>query len=233
MKRCASLPTTIGAATLAFGAASTTVRNSDCWNSVLPPLPASARNCLGICPRDSGHSRVPLPPAMITGRIRVVSSAARGRAGATTPASWTFMSCSLLIRRRISMQGRGPDTELSQGYAGPPQGSLTPSGGRTPRSGGLGALYRNQAPHFVALHVAACTTCDHFAALHHQILVGELGGEVDVLLDEHDGHGLAVGQHADHAADVLDDRRLDAFGRLIEDQELRAGSKRACDGELL
>ena len=31
-----------------------------------------------------------------------------------------------------------------------------------------------------------------------------------------------VGEHADDAADVLDDRRLDAFGRLVEDQQLRA-----------
>ena len=36
------------------------VRATVCWNSV--PLPASARNCLGRFLRDTGHSRVPLPP---------------------------------------------------------------------------------------------------------------------------------------------------------------------------
>ena len=74
---------------------------------------------------------------------------------------------------------------------------------------------------------------DDLAALHHQVLVGQFGGKVVVLLDQDDRHGLAVGQHADDPADVLDDARLDAFGRLVEDQQLRAGRQRARDRELL
>jgi hypothetical protein len=38
---------------------------------------------------------------------------------------------------------------------------------------------------------------------------------------------------ADHALDVLDDRRLDALGRLVEDQQARTACQRAADGELL
>ena len=36
-----------------------------------------------------------------------------------------------------------------------------------------------------------------------------------------------------YGADLLDDRRLDAFGRLVEDEQARARDKRAADGELL
>ena len=42
-----------------------------------------------------------------------------------------------------------------------------------------------------------------------------------------------VAQIADGAADILDDRRLDAFGRLVEHQQLRPHDQRAADGELL
>ena len=40
-------------------------------------------------------------------------------------------------------------------------------------------------------------------------------------------------QVEDRAADVLDDRRLDAFGRLVEDQQLRPRHQGAADRELL
>ena len=42
-----------------------------------------------------------------------------------------------------------------------------------------------------------------------------------------------VAQIADGAADILDDRRLDAFGRLVEHQQLRPHHQRAADGQLL
>ena len=45
-------------------------------------------------------------------------------------------------------------------------------------------------------------------------------------------HAL-VGQLADHAANVLDDAGLDAFGRLVEDQQLGAGRQGAGNRELL
>jgi hypothetical protein len=46
-------------------------------------------------------------------------------------------------------------------------------------------------------------------------------GEVVVLLDQQDGHVALLGQGADGALDVLDDRGLDALGRLVEDQQAR------------
>ena len=80
------------------------------------------------------------------------------------------------------------------------------------------------------VHVGAAAALDDLAALHDQVAVGELGGEVVVLLDQHDRHALrlagdaqaGVGEHADDAADVLDDRRLDALGRLVEHEQASA-----------
>ncbi len=37
----------------------------------------------------------------------------------------------------------------------------------------------------------------------------------------------------EHLGEVLDDRRLDAFGRLVEQQHLGVAGQRARDGELL
>ena len=43
----------------------------------------------------------------------------------------------------------------------------------------------------------------------------------------------ARGETANDALDVLDDRRLDAFGRLVEDQQPRPRHQRARDCQLL
>ena len=67
------------------------------------------------------------------------------------------------------------------------------------------------------------------AALHRHITNGKLGSEVAVLLDEHDRQTLASSEVADDAAYVLEDARLDTFGRLVEDHELRAGGQRTGD----
>ncbi len=61
----------------------------------------------------------------------------------------------------------------------------------------------------------------------------ELAGKVEILLDQHDGHVAEAAQIGDGAADVLDDRGLDALGRLVEQQQLRPHHQRAADGELL
>jgi hypothetical protein len=92
---------------------------------------------------------------------------------------------------------------------------------------------RHALAHAVGFHVGAAAALHDLAALHHQVLVGQFGGKVVVLLHQHDGHGLAVGQHADDAADVLDDAGLDAFGGLVQHQQLGAGGQRAGDGQLL
>ena len=55
----------------------------------------------------------------------------------------------------------------------------------------------------------------------------------EILLDEQDGD-LALGaQIGDGAADILDDRGLDALGRLVEHEEPRPRDEGAADGELL
>jgi hypothetical protein len=43
------------------------IRPSACWN--VDPSPTSETNCLGMLSRETGHSRVPAPPHMITGMI--------------------------------------------------------------------------------------------------------------------------------------------------------------------
>src|SRR4029079_17181788 len=85
----------------------------------------------------------------------------------------------------------------------------------------------------VLVHVRARAARDELAALHHQVLVRERAREVVVLLDEEDRELAGFRERADRALDVLDDRRLDAFGGLVEDEELRAHGERSPDGELL
>jgi hypothetical protein len=89
--------------------------------------------------------------------------------------------------------------------------------------------------HAVGFHVGAAAALHDLAALHHQVLVGQFGGEVVVLLHQHDGHAVAVavGQHADHAADVLDDAGLDAFGGLVQHQQRGPAASARRDGQLL
>jgi len=93
--------------------------------------------------------------------------------------------------------------------------------------------YRQQAAHSVGIHVGPASARDDFAALHDEILVGERAREVVVLLDQQDRHVAAGGERPDRPLDVLDDRGLDAFGRLIEHQNFGSGDQRTPDGELL
>ena len=56
---------------------------------------------------------------------------------------------------------------------------------------------------------------------------------IDILFDKDDGQaGLAV-QFDDDARDVLHDRRLNAFGRLVEQQQRRLADEHPPDRELL
>ena len=66
-----------GACTAMPASATAAARRAACWNSVslpVPPPTPSARYCFGCSERLSGHRRVPLPPARITGTtVRAVS----------------------------------------------------------------------------------------------------------------------------------------------------------------
>src|SRR5215213_11203199 len=74
---------------------------------------------------------------------------------------------------------------------------------------------------------------DDLAALHHDEAVGQVTRELEILLDQDDRETALVPQVGDRPADVLDDRGLDAFGRLVEEEEARLHHQRACDCELL
>ena len=77
------------------------------------------------------------------------------------------------------------------------------------------------------------TVGDDDAFLHDVKRVGERHGEIEALLHEEDGHAPLLLQPADGLADFFDDGGLDAFGRLVEDQEARAEGERAANRQLL
>ena len=62
-KRNSALVMTIGRA----NKSGCEMRASTCWN--VDPCPTRGTNCLGMLSRETGHSRVPAPPHMITGTI--------------------------------------------------------------------------------------------------------------------------------------------------------------------
>ena len=54
------------------------------------------------------------------------------------------------------------------------------------------------------------------AAVHDGEMVAEFAGKVEILLDQHNRDLAERAQVSDGAADILDDRRLNALGWLIE-----------------
>src|ERR1700738_5130090 len=83
------------------------------------------------------------------------------------------------------------------------------------------------------VHVGLAAGVDDGTAVHDGKIVAELAREVEILLDQHDRDLAEVAQIGDGPADVLDDRRLDALGRLVEQEHARPHDERAADGELL
>src|SRR3954465_7031456 len=92
---------------------------------------------------------------------------------------------------------------------------------------------RHLAADLAGIEACAVAGVLHRAPIHDSEIVAELAGKVEILFDQHDGDVAEVTQIRDGAADVLDDRGLDAFGRLVEQQQSRAHHQRAADGELL
>ena len=64
---------------------------------------------------------------------------------------------------------------------------------------------------------------DNPTLLHHGEAVRCLARKRDILLDQHDGQADLLVETNDNGFDFLDDRRLDAFVRLIEQDDLRIG----------
>ena len=66
-----------------------------------------------------------------------------------------------------------------------------------------------------------------------QICVGKFAREIVILFDEQYPHIALVPEKRYRPTDILDDRGLNALGRLIEQQQLRARHQRARDRQLL
>src|SRR5207302_740009 len=95
------------------------------------------------------------------------------------------------------------------------------------------ALQRHLAADLGGIEVGAVAGIFHRAAVHDRKIVAELAGKVEILFDQHDRHIAEAAQIGDGAADVLDDRRLNAFGRLVEQQQFRPHHQRPADRQLL
>src|SRR5580704_5088629 len=95
------------------------------------------------------------------------------------------------------------------------------------------ASNRHGALERALVEIVAVAGIDDGAAVHDGEMVAEFAGKVEILLDQYDGDLAERAQIGDGAADILDDRRLDAFGRLVEEEQSRPHHQRAPDGELL
>src|SRR5205823_11434632 len=71
---------------------------------------------------------------------------------------------------------------------------------------------------------------DDLAPREDHAVLGELQGEVEILLDEEDRHP-PLEQLVEHAADLLDRRRLDPLRRLVEQEHARPRDQGPGDGE--
>src|SRR5262249_42647094 len=91
----------------------------------------------------------------------------------------------------------------------------------------------------VILHVAharlelfARNHVDHLPVLDDVEAVRHRGGETEILLDQQNREAFFL-HPADRVADLLDDDRREAFGRLVQQQHLGAGAQDAADREHL
>src|SRR5947209_19113618 len=94
-------------------------------------------------------------------------------------------------------------------------------------------LQRHGPAELGAIEGVAAAAVFYRATVHHRKTVAELAGEIEILLDQHDGDVAEAAQIRNRARDVLDDRGLDAFGWLVEQQQLWPHHQRAADRELL
>src|SRR5689334_5659293 len=83
------------------------------------------------------------------------------------------------------------------------------------RSRQISGLQRHLAADLARVEIGAVAGELHRAAIHHRETVAEFAGKVEILFDQHDGDVAEVSEIRDGAADVLDDRGLDALGRLV------------------
>src|SRR4029453_6721031 len=68
---------------------------------------------------------------------------------------------------------------------------------------------------------------DDLAPGQDRAVLGQLQGEVQVLLYQHDGDSPAQ-ERPEHPPDLLDGRGLDALGGLVQEEHPRCGDERLC-----
>ena len=73
--------------------------------------------------------------------------------------------------------------------------------------------------HVGAVQIACRPRMDDAPAIHHRDIVGKLAGKIEILFDKQNGDACLVAKEADRTADILDDRRLDAFRGLVEEKK--------------
>src|ERR1700676_5276277 len=83
-------------------------------------------------------------------------------------------------------------------------------------------------PEIVRLHLPG-----NRAFLNDENPLRERGDEVEVLFDQDHGKASSVAQLQQDLDNLVDDRRLDALGRLVEKDDARFAAKAACDRQQL
>src|SRR6202142_68953 len=84
----------------------------------------------------------------------------------------------------------------------------------------------------IGVQFAGGELIDDTPIFHDVVTVRDGRREAEILLDQEDGEPLFL-QRADGLADLLDDDGGETLGRLIEQQQPRAGAQDAADGEHL
>ena len=106
----------------------------------------------------------------------------------------------------------------------------------------LDAMRRGIAPAVYTLRCFATTSAvscgdrsfrDDAAAIHDVEVLAELADEIEILLDDHDRQMQLVDELVQGVADLVDDARLNPFGRLVEQEDFRSADKGPGDGQLL
>ena len=110
--------------------------------------------------------------------------------------------------------------------------------------GAVGHRFRKDRPTRIGLHPdglaqtglvdGVCAAfIDDLAPRHGENLIGQTEGEIKILFNKNDRHGLLAAKIGDYLANLTDDIGLDALGRFIKKKKLWLGDQGPCDGKLL
>ena len=178
---------------------------------------ATARRCAASPTR----SRAPAARLVRAKRPTRPSASSRPRAPATARRSWPTGCATCATRSSRSCpsaaERRGSDPFCT----------------REVRRGSDPWLDRQQLPGVLAAQLVCRARGDDLAGLQHDVLLGHPQRHLDVLLGEQDPEAVAFVEGDDRLLDLGDDRRLDALGRLVEQQDPGLGQQRAGDRQLL